>query len=123
MKLGALKKIPSVEKPINQKPLGELTWIMCCRLVTYKMMIMLFKDFTPAATKAKKEPSVLKPAPTPEADDEEIEEDMDEFMNSSVSASEDFTKDESASEAVSLHGDYVEKLSWWSAQLLRFDHF
>ena len=37
-------------------------------------------------------------------------EEIYEFLNSSVSASEDFTKDESASEAQDLKADFVEKL-------------
>lgn len=43
-------------------------------------------------------------------EDDDIEEEIYEFLNSSVSASEDFTKDESASEAQDLKADFVEKL-------------
>ena len=57
-------------------------------------------------------PSITVPPLTSTAsiEDDEIEEDMEDFLNSSVSASEDFTKDETASEAASLRADFVDKL-------------
>ncbi len=54
-------------------------------------------------------------------EDDEIEEEMDDFLNSSVSASEDFTKDETASEAASLKADFVEKLPWYAKFVISED--